>query len=219
MRIIGNILWLILGGLLVSLGYFIAGLLYCVTIIGIPFGYQLWKFGVFSLWPFGTEVVDGDNAGGCLSIFMNVLWIRLVDGARLSGCRRAQLHHHHRHPFRSPALQDGSPLAHPIRQDLQKWLAAQGQRDSARVERPLPSAKPKKRLATQGQRDSAWVERPLPPASPLERGRLHSAEPASALKSCSPKLPDHNNPAMIYHNNPAMIERDLPSLELAERIK
>ena len=56
MRIIGNILWLILGGLPVSLGYFIAGLLYCVTIIGIPFGYQLWKFGVFSLWPFGTEV-------------------------------------------------------------------------------------------------------------------------------------------------------------------
>ena len=77
MRIIGNILWLILGGLLVSLGYIIAGLLYCVTIIGIPFGYQLWKFGVFSLWPFGTEVVDGNNAGGCLSIFMNVLWILL----------------------------------------------------------------------------------------------------------------------------------------------
>ena len=38
MRIIGNILWLILGGLLVSLGYIIAGLLYCVTIMGITFG-------------------------------------------------------------------------------------------------------------------------------------------------------------------------------------
>ena len=130
------------------------------------------------------------------------------------------LHHHHRHPFRSPALQDGSPLAHPIRQDLQKWLATKGQRDSTRVERPLPPAKPKKKVsATQGQRDSARVERPLPPAKPSERGRMNSAEPASALKSCSPKLPDHNNPAMIYHNNPAMIERDLPSLELAERIK
>ena len=78
MKFIGNILWLVLGGLLVSLGYFIAGLLYCVTIVGIPFGYQLWKFGVFSLWPFGTDVVDGDNAGGCLSIFMNVLWILLL---------------------------------------------------------------------------------------------------------------------------------------------
>lgn len=75
MRFIGNILWLILGGLLVSLGYFIAGLLFCVTIIGIPFGYQLWKFGAFALWPFGTDVVDWDNARGCFSIFMNVLWI------------------------------------------------------------------------------------------------------------------------------------------------
>lgn len=52
MKFIGNILWLILGGLLVSLGYFIAGLLYCVTIIGIPFGYQLWKFGCF---PYGRS--------------------------------------------------------------------------------------------------------------------------------------------------------------------
>lgn len=77
MKFIGNLLWLILGGLLVSVCYFIAGLLYCITIIGIPFGYQLWKFGVFSLWPFGTEVVDGNNAGGCLSIFMNILWILL----------------------------------------------------------------------------------------------------------------------------------------------
>lgn len=75
MKYLGNILWFILGGFLISLVYFVVGLLYCVTIIGIPFGYQLWKFGVFSLWPFGTEVVDGKNAGGCTSVFMNVLWI------------------------------------------------------------------------------------------------------------------------------------------------
>lgn len=75
MKFIGNILWLILGGLLVSVIYFCVGFLFMVTIIGIPFGYQLWKFAMFSLWPFGTEVVDGENAGGCLSLFMNVLWI------------------------------------------------------------------------------------------------------------------------------------------------
>ena len=75
MKIIGNILWLVLGGLLVSLGYFLTGLLFCITIIGIPFGCQLWKFGVFSLWPFGTEVAEGENSTGCLSILMNVLWI------------------------------------------------------------------------------------------------------------------------------------------------
>ena len=57
MKFLGNILWFLLGGFLISLVYFVVGFLYCVTIIGIPFGYQLWKFGVFSLWPFGTEVV------------------------------------------------------------------------------------------------------------------------------------------------------------------
>ena len=46
MRIIGNILWLILGGLLVSLGYFIAGLLYCVTTIGIPIGMAVIVFSI-----------------------------------------------------------------------------------------------------------------------------------------------------------------------------
>ena len=71
MRFIGNILWLILGGLLVSLGYFIAGLLYCVTIVGIPFGYQLWKFGVFSLWPFGTDDIF------VLSILFECIWLSL----------------------------------------------------------------------------------------------------------------------------------------------
>ena len=69
MRFLGNILWFLLGGLVISILYFVIGLLYCLTIVGIPFGYQLWKFGVFSLWPFGTEVVDGKSAGGCMSVF------------------------------------------------------------------------------------------------------------------------------------------------------
>ena len=75
MKFIGNILWLILGGLLVSLYYFIAGLVFCITIIGIPFGLQLFKMGVFALWPFGHDVVSDVNDGGSLSIIMNVLWI------------------------------------------------------------------------------------------------------------------------------------------------
>ena len=77
MKCLGNILWLILGRLLVAAIYFVVGLLFCITILGIPFGVQLWKFGVFALWPFGTEVVDGSDAGGCLTIGMNVLWILL----------------------------------------------------------------------------------------------------------------------------------------------
>lgn len=75
MKFIGNILWLLLGGLIVSLYYFLVGLVLCVTIIGIPFGLQLMKMGVFALWPFGSEIQSDTNDGGCLSILMNVLWI------------------------------------------------------------------------------------------------------------------------------------------------
>lgn len=83
MKFIGNILWLILGGLLVSLYYFLVGLVFCITIIGIPFGIQLMKLGVFSLWPFGSEVLPDTNDGGCLSIIMNVIWI-LVGGIEIT---------------------------------------------------------------------------------------------------------------------------------------
>lgn len=75
MKFIGNILWLILGGLIVSLCYFVVGFLFCLTIIGIPFGVQLFKIGVFAFWPFGSEVVSDTNDGGCLAILMNVIWV------------------------------------------------------------------------------------------------------------------------------------------------
>lgn len=51
MNALGNILWLILGGILVALMYYAAGILLCITIIGIPFGFQLFKLGTYALWP------------------------------------------------------------------------------------------------------------------------------------------------------------------------
>ena len=77
MKTLGNILWLVLGGLLTALGYCLAGLLLCITIIGIPFGVQLFKFGRFALWPFGHEMVFKPEEPGCLSIVMNVVWVLL----------------------------------------------------------------------------------------------------------------------------------------------
>jgi uncharacterized membrane protein YccF (DUF307 family) len=77
MKFLGNILWLVLGGLLVALVYFSVGLLFCLTVIGIPFGVQLIKLGVYALWPFGHELVYGPGQPGCLSTVMNVLWILL----------------------------------------------------------------------------------------------------------------------------------------------
>ena len=75
MSTLGNLVWLIFGGLLMSACYFIMGLLYCITIIGIPVGVQLFKLGMLSLSPFGHDVVDRDGAMGCWSVFLNILWI------------------------------------------------------------------------------------------------------------------------------------------------
>jgi len=76
MSLIGNILWLIFGGLIAALGYFLGGLVLCLTIVGIPFGVQAFKLGFATLTPFGKRVVD-DGSGGCLSVVFNLLWIVL----------------------------------------------------------------------------------------------------------------------------------------------
>ena len=75
MNAFGNIVWFICGGFLVALIYFLVGLLMCITIIGIPFGVQLFKLGRYALWPFGYEIVNGPGEPGCLSTVMNLIWI------------------------------------------------------------------------------------------------------------------------------------------------
>ena len=57
MSIVGNILWFICGGLLSGLSWVLAGLICCITIIGIPFGKQFFKIAKLSLMPFGAEVI------------------------------------------------------------------------------------------------------------------------------------------------------------------
>ena len=74
MKTLGNIIWIIFGGLHIALEYFIAGLVLMITIIGIPFGLQSMKLGMLAIWPFGTKVKWKPSQPGCLSIFMNVLW-------------------------------------------------------------------------------------------------------------------------------------------------
>ncbi|MDR2917658.1 MAG: YccF domain-containing protein [Tannerella sp.] len=75
MKIIGNIIWLIFGGIITSIEYAISSLCLMVTIIGIPFGLQTLKLALLALWPFGSKVVDNGNSGGCLTVMMNILWI------------------------------------------------------------------------------------------------------------------------------------------------
>lgn len=71
MKFIGNILWLFLTGLWAAIEYFFLGLFWCITIIGIPFGLQMFKFARLAIWPFGTKVES--NFGK--HPIANVLWI------------------------------------------------------------------------------------------------------------------------------------------------
>jgi uncharacterized membrane protein YccF (DUF307 family) len=77
MRTLANILWLVLAGFWLFLGYLLAGILNCIFIITIPFSVQSFKLAGYALWPFGRMVVyrqDRDVALGCLG---NVLWFLL----------------------------------------------------------------------------------------------------------------------------------------------
>jgi uncharacterized membrane protein YccF (DUF307 family) len=75
MKFLGNIVWLIFGGLIIAVEYFIGSLILMITIIGIPFGLQTLKMGSLAIWPFGRRSQVRERASGCLYIFMNILWL------------------------------------------------------------------------------------------------------------------------------------------------
>jgi uncharacterized membrane protein YccF (DUF307 family) len=79
MSTVGNIFWIIFGGFFIFLEYIFAGVLLCLTIIGIPFGLQSFKIGVASLVPFGKKVVDKHGTSSSLSLLFNIIWI-LIGG-------------------------------------------------------------------------------------------------------------------------------------------
>ena len=70
MKTLGNIIWFVFGGLFMALGYFLLGLVLCITIVGIPFGLQAFKMAKLVLWPMGTDV----NADFSKHPIANILW-------------------------------------------------------------------------------------------------------------------------------------------------
>mgnify|MGYP001025179106 CR=1 FL=1 len=70
MNTLGNILWFIFGGLFSGILWLLAGLIWCITIIGIPIGLQCFKFASLAMWPFGKEIVYGS---GMFSLLVNVI--------------------------------------------------------------------------------------------------------------------------------------------------
>lgn len=77
MSLLGNIIWLIFGGLLAGLGYILGGIVLCLTIVGIPFGTQTIKIGLATFAPFGREVRELENANSVGRVIFNMLWIIL----------------------------------------------------------------------------------------------------------------------------------------------
>lgn len=85
MRTLGNLLWFILGGLFLGLGWYLAGVLMICTIVGIPWARACFVMGGFALWPFGREAIDrrqltgqADAGTGALGVVGNVLWFLLA---------------------------------------------------------------------------------------------------------------------------------------------
>ena len=72
MKFLGNLVWFLFGGLWMGLGWTLVGLLWCVTIVGIPVGLQCFKFASLAFFPFGKVVLYG---GGAPSVLMNILWL------------------------------------------------------------------------------------------------------------------------------------------------
>ena len=79
MSCLGNVLWFLFGGLVMGLSWTLAGVLWCVTIVGIPVGLQCFKFASLAFFPFGKEV----QYGGVGSLLLNILWL-LISGILLA---------------------------------------------------------------------------------------------------------------------------------------
>ena len=74
MNLLGNLIWLIFGGIFIAIEYFISSIILFITIIGIPFGIQTMKLAVLALWPFGKKVVYKNRESSFLWTLMNIIW-------------------------------------------------------------------------------------------------------------------------------------------------
>ncbi len=82
MKTLLNIIWLVLAGLWLAIGYVLAGVICCILIVTIPFGIASFRIAGYALWPFGRTAVDKPTAG-VGSAVGNVIWL-LVAGIWLA---------------------------------------------------------------------------------------------------------------------------------------
>jgi uncharacterized membrane protein YccF (DUF307 family) len=77
-----NVIWLIFGGLVVTLGWLLVGVICCVLVVTIPFGLAAFRIAGFTVWPFGRQVIPRESAG-VPSLIGNILWL-IVAGVWLT---------------------------------------------------------------------------------------------------------------------------------------
>lgn len=77
MKTILNVIWLVLSGFWLALGYIFFGILACLLIVTIPFGIASFRMAGFALWPFGRTVVVKPSAGVGSGI-LNVIWFLIA---------------------------------------------------------------------------------------------------------------------------------------------
>lgn len=74
MKTLLNIIWLVLAGFWLAVGYVVAGIICCILIVTIPFGIASFRMASYALWPFGRTVVDKPTAGA-FSVIGNIIWV------------------------------------------------------------------------------------------------------------------------------------------------
>ena len=81
LRVLLNILWLVCGGAASALAWFVGSAILAITIVGLPWSFAAWRIGIYTLWPFGREVVWRDRVTGRedigtgpLGLLMNIVW-------------------------------------------------------------------------------------------------------------------------------------------------
>jgi uncharacterized membrane protein YccF (DUF307 family) len=77
-RFILNVIWLVLAGIWLAIGYVIAAVLLAITIIGIPFAVQSFKLAGYALWPFGRALARTNTRHTGLRVVGNILWFLLA---------------------------------------------------------------------------------------------------------------------------------------------
>jgi len=109
-NLIGNIIFLIFGGFVIFIGYVLGGIALCLTIVGIPLGFQCFKLAGGVLAPFGREVYEVDPPAGPLTVILNIIWI-ILPGLELAAMHADD----RRHPARGATYQAPAPRAAAFR--------------------------------------------------------------------------------------------------------